>query len=256
MVITYRTRSKMLVGECWYTTNLDAKVDVARFFHLDHPSPGSWVEEFVTIWIDLTKPDEELLHAMTESTRYEIRRAASDGLSYENWYADAGEKIEEFCEFFDSFAAAKNLALADRQWLRVRASFGALDLSRVSDEHGNSLVWHAYYRDAEHVSQKYSASLFRNQPDPKYRRLVGRANRYHHWQDMKQFKQEGIRLFDLGGCYPGTDNQELLKVNEFKRSFGGEIVTTYDCAKGVTFKGRLYLWAVGLRQKLASQRQK
>jgi hypothetical protein len=255
MVITYRTRSQILVGECWYTTSLDTKVDVARFFHLDHPSPGSRVEEFVTIWIDLTKPDEELLQAMTHGTRYEIRRAAGDSLSYESWYPDAGERIEEFCEFFDGFAAAKNLAFADRQWLRVLASFGALDLSRISDEHGNSLVWHAHYRDADHVRLKYSASLFRSQPDPKYRSLLSRANRYHHWQDMKRFKQEGVRLFDFGGCYPGTDNKELLGVNEFKKSFGGEIVTTYNCVQGMTVKGRLYVWAVDLRQRLASRGQ-
>jgi hypothetical protein len=70
----------------------------------------------------------------------------------------------------------------------------------------------------------------------------GRANRLHHWSDILRFRDERFAIYDFGGWYPGTHDQALLRVNLFKESFGGELVTQYNCDQGVTWKGNLGLW--------------
>jgi len=252
-VIAYRTRSTILVGESWYALDLDAKVDILRFYHLKDPPPEARSEEYVTIWINLARPEEEILKGMNRTTRYEIRRAAESGLVYAAWFSDAERQIDEFCRFYAAFAEAKHLPAADRRWLELHASCGALDLSRICDPEGNPLSWHASYRDSRHVRLRYSASIFRAQPDQEFRAYLGRANRLHHWEDFRRYRRESVQLFDFGGWYPGTDNKELLRVNDFKQGFGGEIVKTYDGVRAMSWKGRLYLWALDWRKKLAAR---
>jgi lipid II:glycine glycyltransferase (peptidoglycan interpeptide bridge formation enzyme) len=66
------------------------------------------------------------------------------------------------------------------------------------------------------------AILLATNTDSAYRNLQGNAAAY--WQIIKWGKQHGIKEFDLGGIdmYP-TESQE--RVNEFKKDFGGEVVT-------------------------------
>lgn len=70
------------------------------------------------------------------------------------------------------------------------------------------------------------------------RNLIGRANRFHHWQDMLRFKQAGIRVYDFGGWYQGTTDTEKLGINRFKAEFGGTVVTNYNCKLLLTAKSR------------------
>lgn len=71
---------------------------------------------------------------------------------------------------------------------------------------------------------------------------IGRANRLHHWSDMLRFRDEGFGIYDFGGWYSGTQNQALLQINRFKKSFGGELVRQYNCDEAITWKGVVALW--------------
>ncbi len=250
-MITFKTKCLVTVGTCWYTTETGGRrADLIHYRHLPEPIEGAIREEFVTLWIDLTKDEDHLLAEMNKSTRHHVRKAGEYGLLYESWYPDTREKLDEFCEFFDASASAKSLPLVDRKDIRAYASSGALDLSRVCAADGTPLVWHGHYRDAGHARQTYTASIFRTQPDPAFRNMLGRANRYHCWEDMRRFKREGIPLYDFGGWYPGTENEDLLAVNFFKEGFGGSVVRTFYCTRAGTLKGRLYLAAAAAKKKL------
>ncbi len=244
-------RFTVVFGELWYTTDPGReRADVVRYNHLKHPLPGSRAEEFTTVWIDLANSEQALLAGMNKNTRYEVRRGEADNLVYEAWYKDSTTRLSEFQSFFDEFAGSKGLDRADPEWLRRYAGAGALDLSCARGADGRALVWHAHYRDAVHARLRYSASVYLGSPDPKFRGFVGRANRWQHWRDMLRFRREGVTLLDLGGIYTGIENKELLGINEFKQGFGGELVKTYNCLRGETLKGRLYLRASGLRHRI------
>jgi lipid II:glycine glycyltransferase (peptidoglycan interpeptide bridge formation enzyme) len=69
------------------------------------------------------------------------------------------------------------------------------------------------------------------------RSQLGRANRLHHWEDMRFFRSSGMAFYDLGG-WSGADPR-LRSIDKFKESFGGEVVTTYNAIIPATLKGRL-----------------
>ena len=128
-MITFKTKFSITVGTCWYTTETDGRrADLIHYRHLPEPIEGAIREEFVTLWIDLTKDEDQLLAEMNKSTRHHVRKAGEYGLVYESWYPDTGEKLDEFCEFFDASASAKALPLVDRKDIRAYAAEGALDL--------------------------------------------------------------------------------------------------------------------------------
>jgi lipid II:glycine glycyltransferase (peptidoglycan interpeptide bridge formation enzyme) len=74
--------------------------------------------------------------------------------------------------------------------------------------------------------------------------MLGRANRYHHWEDMLRFKKSGISVYDFGGWYVGDTDQEKLRINDFKNKFGGQIVKNFNCNYCINIKGSLYLHLV------------
>jgi hypothetical protein len=118
-----------------------------------------------------------------------------------------------------------------------------LDLSCATDGDGAALVWHAHLRAPGRVRLLHSTSLFREQQNPADRSLIGRANRWHHWQDMLRFREEGFCVFDLGGWYAGNDDAELLRINQYKQAFGGRLAKEYNFAIPGSTRGRLVLLA-------------
>jgi hypothetical protein len=193
-----------------------------------------------TILIELSPAPEVLLGALSKSTRYAIRRAGDkDGVRYEV-IATAPAAVDEFAGYYAQFAALKGLPPLYRDYLHALARARALDLSVVRHE-GEILVWHAYHRGRERVRLLHSVSLYRTTENSARRNLVGRANRYHHWQDMARFRAEGIALYDFGGWYEGARDEEKVRINAFKEEFGGTIVPTFTCQQAVTRRGRLAL---------------
>ncbi len=84
----------------------------------------------------------------------------------------------------------------------------------------------------------HSASLYRGR-DKDFRNLVGRANRLHHFKDMLFFKGNACNLYDFGGWYAGTEDQERLMINRFKEEFGGQKVLQYNAVLNRTWRAKL-----------------
>ena len=100
-------------------------------------------------------------------------------------------------------------------------------------------VWHAYYMSGERVRLLYSASLFREQ-DKALRALVGRLNRWLHWQDIQEFRRRGFLIYDMGGVFEDESSPEALGINRFKEEFGGVKIRNFNCTVPMTWKGRIY----------------
>ena len=198
--------------------------------------------DFYTILLDLNPDTRQLLSGMGRDTRYEIRRAADkDQLTYDCRNGKDEDAFQQFCDYYDDFAMRKGQPGINRSWLSLLAAAGALTMSRVTDEAGETLVWHVYHRSNERATLFYSASLFRKFADSVMRNKIGRANRWQHWQDILKFKSEGVSTYDFGGWYQGDQDQERLRINKFKEEFGGEIVKNYICERALTAKAKLFL---------------
>jgi hypothetical protein len=229
------------IAECWDGEQApDSGVDLVRLFQRWQALSGMFCRDFCTILIDLRQSKDMLLASMKKDTRYEIRRAADDEFIYQVWDQSAPEALNEFCEYYDQFATHKSQPKQNRSWLSLLAGAGALSLSCVRVK-GDAQVWHAYHRAPHRVTLLYSASLFRDSPDSAHRNRIGRANRYHHWQDMMHFKNHEVSTYDFGGWYQGKKDQARLSINKFKEEFGGEIVRNYICERGLTIKGKVFL---------------
>jgi hypothetical protein len=238
-------------AECWYAApSVRCPADVIHCLQVPAPLEGSRTSDFKTIWIDLTKSEDDLFRAMNTNTRNRIRRAAHEKLRYDFWHGDATGQLHAFCNFFEKHAIHAASRQEMRRWTRAHTEYGSLDLSRISDAEGRALVWHVYYRDRQYARGKYSVSLSRTS-NPDLRSAIGRANRYHTWRDIQRFKAAGLSVYDLGGWYSGKDDEKLLGVNRFKEEFGGQIVTAFHCTRALTAKGQLYLWATDLRARLS-----
>ena len=243
-VVTYR-KAYLRVAEVFFDGTGADTVDVVRYKFRARPVPGSRWAKFYTLWLNLEDNPKYLLAGMSRATRAQIRRAQREGLCYEFASAPTSAWVKQFFDFYDSFAESKNLqSSVDRRRVLGLLSQNALDLSRISSPDGRVLVWHANLRSGRYACCLHSASLFRRE-GKNMAASIGRANRLHHWSDMLRFRAEGFATYDFGGWYPGTQNEALLRVNRFKKSFGGELVLTYNCDHGLTWKGILALWFQG-----------
>jgi len=249
-MIAYQKKFIRIV-ECWNGEEPETEgADLVRYFQRLRPLSGMFCREFYTVLVDLKQDNETLLAGMKRGTRYEIRRAATrDDLVYDYGEGNDVRVFAEFCDYCDKFLVHKRQPRLDRRWLSLLARSRLLELTHMADAAGETLVWHCYHRSPQRATLLYSASNFRIDQGAEFRNKVGRANRYHHWEDMLRFKSAGISTYDLGGWYEGNRDQERLRINKFKEQFGGEIVRNYICEQAPTLKGALFLrirrWLLG-----------
>jgi hypothetical protein len=239
-MIRYRGRTATY-GELWYEEQLprDHGIDVALYRQRSNPVPGARVTSFASIVNDLTVDNDRLLEGFGKDCRYKVKRAdARDGLSVE-FILDPAARLEEFQTFYDAFAAEKGLRPCYYAWLHAACTARQLVLTCATRD-GEPLVWHAFVLAGTSAWLQYTGSCFRNR-DSQFRAIVGRANRWLHWQEMLRFKALGMTCYDWGGLFEDESTAEWAGINRFKREFGGKPVRRYDCEMPVSLKGRVWL---------------
>ena len=198
-----------------------------------------------TIVLDLQRTEDELLRRMEKTTRYEIRRGTEQGeFAMEIFLSPQAEAIAQFCDFYDMAANYKFRRPIYRPRLYSLAAFNMLLLTSAGTT--TPLVWHAYVASKERVMLLYSASSFRENESSAARNLAARANRCLHWNDILQAKRAGAALYDMGGIDTENRSPKTSRIAQFKRGFGGEIVSTYARTLATSLKGRLALGLLSL----------
>lgn len=234
------------VAETWFQdTAAPAGADIVRCVQIPAPRDGVSCEEFCTLVVDLTTSCDAILAAMDRSTRYKIRRAETkDELRYEHRPIRRFEDMREFLAAYDIHVVSRSDGLSiNRTKLAHLSESGRLDLSITCDNQGILLTQHVHILSAETARLLYSVSEASRSADTERRNLCGRANRLHHWRDMQRFQSMGIGRYDFGGFYTGSTDAKKLKINEFKRGFGGQQALTYNCVYPLTLRGRMALAA-------------
>jgi hypothetical protein len=217
------------------------RVDILKLCNLPAPFPGVSNESRPTVVIDLRQPEDALWNGVEPKTRKVIRQAAREGvevarvqLSAASWneFHTAYQKLRTRKKAADPLGIGQIGELIER---------GLFVLTASRDANGNVLSWHGYIRCRGRARLINTVSALDPARDSQWNNLVGRAHRLHHWKDMLAFKEEGAAIYDLGGVYRGTEDQEQINIAKFKTSFGGEPTETYDAVLPLTAKGRLAL---------------
>lgn len=217
-------------------------VDVLKLCDLPSPFPGVPNEYRPTILIDLRQPDEALWLAVTPQTRKLIRQAERQGIAVERVDTMTAAMWNRFIAAYRKLCGRKSKAGAlGVGQIRDLIAGGRFGLTLSRDACGNALSWHAYVLTPERVRLHTTISDMDPAKDTHWNNLVGRAHRFHHWQDILAFKRDGIGTYDLGGVYRGGDDVEQINIARFKQLFGGHFADTYDAVVPLTMRGRLAL---------------
>jgi hypothetical protein len=241
-------RRTVSIAEFWFDEEIrNPAVDVIRIIQRSSPLENKKWEEFYTIVVDIKQDEEAIFNSMDSVTRRYIRRVvAEDHLTFEGCCTDE-ETIEKFVIYYNEFAQIKGIPQIRSKKLKEYASIGRLDISKVLDADGGVISWLVYYKDSGRVRALYNCSNYVQSQDTSYRNLIGRANRFLHWQDMLKFKAQQITDYDLGGWYPGDKDLAKLGINRFKEGLGGAIVKNFNQEFGVTLKGKIYIFLNRIR---------
>ncbi|HEX6004932.1 MAG TPA: GNAT family N-acetyltransferase [Burkholderiales bacterium] len=228
-------------GELWFDEELpqSSDIDIALYRQRRYPLPGSDVTPMLSLVVDLCRAPESIMAGFGKDCRYKINRAeARDALAME-FVTEPHTRLDEFRSFYDAFAAEKGLRPCYEAWMRGACAARQLVLTCATHQ-GEPLVWHALIVAGKSAWLQYTGSCFRNR-DNQYRALVGRANRWLHWQEMLRFSALGLACYDWGGLFADESLPERAGINRFKKEFGGTTVSRYDCITPVTFRGRVWL---------------
>jgi lipid II:glycine glycyltransferase (peptidoglycan interpeptide bridge formation enzyme) len=180
-----------------------------------------YLRETQTTLINLLEDSENLFNGIKPGYRYEIRRAEKLNAAFQVIEKPDNECLRYYLESYAEFAKTKELD-PSLNFARLKAfsGSGALRITKVLIS-GQVVTMHSYLvDDNERVVLLYSHH------NVAYTDKVARgfANKFHHWSDMKYFKEKGIKYYDMGGL----DFVNTPGIAEFKKSFGGTEHIAYN----------------------------
>jgi len=176
-----------------------------------------------TIYIDLTKSDEDLLKDMHEKTRYNVRLAEKKGVVVKEENSEVG--LEKFITILETTEKRQGFYSHTADYYRL--------LWKNLSAHGICHILNAY------VENNVAASImlfhfkdFLYYPyggsDTEYRNFM--APQLLHWKAIKLGKKLGAKTYDLWGSYKYTkeESDPFYGIYRLKSGFGGKDVDFPD----------------------------
>src|SRR5438034_747874 len=121
-------------------------------------------------------------------------------------------------------------------WLYNQPNGKRVDWIFYREPSGAFVVFTGLFRDKQRVQLLMNVSPPRTALVPAARAKTNRASCFLIWKALLRLKEQGVRYFDFGGWYPGTEDIQLLGANAFKKGLGGQVVREYECEQIVTLK--------------------
>ena len=236
-------RSWPAVKAVWFAEtiapgDLGGGISVARLVFQqvkNRPPPtvtrAAQVSEFHTLLVDLTQEEELLWQGVQKKTRGYIRGAAKRPHEIQRI---AGQPDRSLIRFVESFRSARDLG-STRAPVYARYFENGLATALVVD--GATIIVHIYIIDPtiHRIRLLWSARALDTEED------TSGLNKLLHWEDMIYAKRVlGLKTYDWGGI--ALSDGALEGIDEFKRKFGGVLVTEYN----VTWTSRLFAPAAKL----------
>jgi Acetyltransferase (GNAT) domain len=251
-VVAFRRRG-ITIGEAYFdAAAADAhrlgRVDLLRVVCAFSAPSERGARKRHTLVIELAANEDRLLGQMSRDTRYKIRRAMQkDPVQVAAAPAPSEGQVDEFADFYDRFAAAESVSAAFRPRLHALARRGNLVLTTAAGDDGEVLVRHAYVAARGRAYMLYSGSVLAQAADSGTRNLIGRANRYLHWHDIRLFKERSFQYYDFGGLDVEERSRKTAGIAAFKRGFGGEVRPVYSSTTARSLRGAAVQRILALR---------
>lgn len=238
-MIFLRRKFGIKICEVWYKINngeQNIKSCLYEYFCLDDEIPvykgyrklaGN---DFFTLKTDLIESKEELLNKIEKNTRYEIRRAEKEG---------AGLVLNTSK---DLLLNTNILEQFDIEYIKMYKAKG-MNINSIKDrikklaENGNVIItegrfnnityaYHLYLISDKIARLTFSISNFRENIESDVdKNMIGRLNRWLHYEDMMALKDGGFEVYDWGGY---DVEGKLEGINKFKKCFGGKLIKQYN----------------------------
>ncbi|MEK7473563.1 MAG: peptidoglycan bridge formation glycyltransferase FemA/FemB family protein [Patescibacteria group bacterium] len=198
--------------------------------HLTSFIPHRSYNPATTILVDLKKSEDELLAAMHQKTRYNVRVAERHGVTVR---AGTDEEIGTFLRLTKETEERDKFSAPDFSYLektyRVMAKAGIARL-RVAEYKREPLAMSMEMTYGDAVTYLHGASSSR------HRNVM--APFTLHWEAIRAAKSEGKKIYDFWGCNPEDINDANYKpswegITRFKLGWGGarvSLVGTFDVA--------------------------
>lgn len=224
------------LGHIWfenisYISELKGKFDKV----IIHGNPKMIGEKWCTsdkqlsLMNDLTMRSEELYQGLTKTVRNEINRSKREGIEvyyYQgNSIATNTNLIEEFANVYHNMYVEKGMGehSLNIDELIAYAKKDSLLIS-VARFEGANIVFHSYVYEGVNSRLLHSCSEFRVNGND-MRNIIGRANKFLHWNDFNYLKKMGVINYDWGGI---SSVEVPNGIDKFKMAFGGKVVEYYN----------------------------
>ncbi|ETT85283.1 MULTISPECIES: hypothetical protein [unclassified Viridibacillus] len=201
--------------------------------------PKKQLQQFETLYIDLTKSEQELFENLHRTNRKQIKKAEGYHFQIEVLEEPSIMDIKAFQKFYNLFSAFVNTYSCNSFHVNTMNKLkdkNALVITKVLNEANEVLCYRVYISDDNIAFCLYSASHFRMKEKTEEKRLLSEANRYLIWRNILYFKSRNHTIFDMGGL---TKNPNI---RSFKMEFGGEIAHVYSGYEANSKIGQFILW--------------
>jgi hypothetical protein len=188
------------------------KVDLAGFTCYD----------FSTLVIDLTQGLDAIWANLSSDCRRQIRRAQKNDIK-----VNINKNFIEFYEMSKAFRQRKGLDghIVNPEFMK---KYGTLLTAEVEDE----VVTGIFFLNDQYNFRGLTSASKRLDVSHEKAIMIGSASRLLWWEGIRYAFEKGMKEVDMGGYYTGPNiNDPRQGVNNFKKNFGGQLVTRYDYEK-------------------------
>jgi Acetyltransferase (GNAT) domain len=186
-----------------------------------------------TVCTNLSDTLDSLFKHMAKNTRYEIRQTERLG-SRVKIARNSSETWRDFLGLYQELAGAKSgVAPINSAILARYRPYSECFIASLDER---PMCGHVFLRDTRIGRARLLFSANRRLANSETALICGRLNRMLHWHEIRLYREEGFKIYDLGGIREDSSDG----IAQFKKSFGGEVVKeyTYLCV-GPPWLGRI-----------------
>ncbi len=223
------------VNEIFLTGKSDTEADINYFIQVPD-NVNNTLKEFHTILIELNASESEIWSGIYHRTRTEINSfLTNQNYTHKIILDPSANDLAFYVKMLDEFNALKSIRKAEKFRLQAYLRYGILAISYIRQD--DKIVCVNFYRvNKQRAANIYSFNLKHKYSESFTASYFGRAHRALHWLDILEFKKLGVQQYDFCGWYNGTEDQELIRINQFKELFSKNIVKEYS---GVIYNSKI-----------------
>ncbi len=233
MKIVPFTRLLLTQQEIWFYDGAPVNELTKNIYYQSSVKPPRHafsVKMFHTLATNLSYAETAIYSGINRTFRYHIKRGKGLNPDYVVLDLQDKDQLLAYWSVYNRFAHKRNLLALPAWRLQALASSGSLVVT-VTKKDNQVVSTHAYLQDG------VRARLLTSHTEPSLMSgtQLGYYNKYHHWQDILNFKKLNFLWYDWGGVSANHNDGR----HNFKQSFGGERQVFYHF---ITCKSWLRPW--------------